>query len=321
MLASYIDRDSLVKTAFADSGVLVTSNDFSELLNSRTAIQELPHWNDLNDAIEPNYSNDNPADIAVPLSLNTGVMKARIAHLNEGWSAANLVKELTDQDPLAAVARKLNRYWQRQVERRLIASVMGIYADNVASHSSDMVVSDLTSTGLNPDAIIDAEASMGDSDQTMGAIVMHSKKYADLQKQNLIDFVEGSEANTRFAVYQDKRVIKDDSMPIINNAGTNNYLTIVFGAGAIGYGFGQPDNAQTVAYSDAEANGGGVETLWSRRKVFIHPLGYTFTSATITGNGIEDPAISASWSDLKLATNWDRVFDRKAIPLSFIITK
>jgi hypothetical protein len=35
----------------------------------------------------------------------------------------------------------------------------------------------------------------------------------------------------------------------------------LLGAGAIGYGFGQPDNAQTVSYKDEEANGGGVETI------------------------------------------------------------
>ncbi|MEK5773449.1 coat protein, partial [Acinetobacter variabilis] len=64
LLASYIDRDSLEKTAFADSGVLATNNEFSELLNARTAIQEVPYWNDLDASIEPNYSNDNPADKA-----------------------------------------------------------------------------------------------------------------------------------------------------------------------------------------------------------------------------------------------------------------
>lgn len=316
LLASYIDRDSLEKTAFADSGVLATNNEFSELLNARTAIQEVPYWNDLDASIEPNYSNDNPADKAVPLGLNTGVMKARIAHLNEGWAAANLVKELTAQDPLAAVGRKLNRYWQRQVQRRLIASVLGVYADNVANHASDMVVSDAVG-GLDADIIIDAGATMGDSDEGLGALVVHSKKYADLQKQNLIEFVEHSDAKTQIATYQGKRLVKDDGMPMISG----QYLSILLGAGAIGYGFGQPDNAQTVSYKDEEANGGGVETIWSRRKTFIHPLGYSFTSATITGNGTEDPAVSASWADLALAANWERVYDRKAIPLAFILTK
>ncbi len=63
------------------------------------------------------------------------------------------MKELTAQDPLAAVARKLNRYWQRQVQRRLIASTLGVYADNVANHASDMVVSDAVG-GLDADIII-----------------------------------------------------------------------------------------------------------------------------------------------------------------------
>lgn len=320
LLASYIQNDSVEKTAFADSGVLVTTNEFSELLNGRSAKIELPYWNDLDASIEPNYSNDNPADIAVPLALTTGVMGARIAHLNEGWAAANLDKELTSQDPLSVIGAKINRYWKRQMQRRLIATTLGVYAANVAQNSSDMVVTD-AANGLNANIIIDAVATMGDSEEELGAIVVHSKKYADLQKQNLIQFVEFSDAKVLIATYQGKRLIKDDSMPVIGTGADKRYLSIVFGAGSIGYGFGQPGNAQTVAYEDARANGGGVETLWTRRKCFIHPLGYSFTSATITGNGIEDPAVSASWSDLTLAANWKRVYDRKNVPIAFILTK
>ena len=52
----------------------------------------------------------------------------------------------------------------------------------------------------------------------------------------------------------------------------------------------------------------------------MHQFGYRFTSNTITGNGTETTARSASWSDLALAANWERVVDRKEVPMAFLIT-
>ena len=316
--ASYMLLDAFEKTAIADSGVLATTTEMTQLLNARKPKIELPYWNDLDASIEPNYSTDNPADVAVPLAVTTGDMQAYVANVNEGWSAANLVRELTDQDPLRAlVQNRINPYWQRKAQRRLVASLIGVYRENVANNAGDMVVTDAVN-GLTSNIIIDAESTMGDNLDKFGIIIMHSKKYADLQKANMIDFVTDNNQLTRFAVYQNKRVVVDDSMPQVS---AGNYLTIVAGAGAIGYAFGQPNNAETVDYRDELANGGGVETLWSRRKMIIHPLGYSFTAATVTGNTTEVKAFAPSWADLALAANWDRIVPRKAVPIAFIVTK
>lgn len=317
LAASYKTLDAFEKTAIADSGVLATTSEMTELLNARKPKIELPYWNDLDASIEPNYSTDNPADIAVPLAVTTGFMEAYVANVNEGWSAASLVKELTAQDPLQAlVKQRVNTYWQRIAQRRLVASFIGVYRENVANDASDMVVTDATN-GLNSNIIIDAEASMGDNLDKLGIIMMHSKKYADLQKANQIDFVADSNQLTRFAVYQNKRVVVDDSMPVIDG----NYLTIVAGAGAVGYAYGQPQNAETVSYVDEQGNGAGIETLWTRRKFIIHPLGYSFLATAITGNGTEVKPLAPSYADLALAANWDRVVERKAVPIAFILTK
>lgn len=317
LAASYGFLDALEKTAIADSGVLTTTPEMTELLNARLPKIELPYWNDLDASIEPNYSTDNPADTAVPLAVTTGYMQAYVANENEGWSAASLVRELTSKDPLSElVEKRIPIYWQRIAQRRLVASLIGVYRENVLNGASDMVVTDATN-GLNSDIIIDAEASMGDNLDKLGIIIMHSKKYADLQKANRIDFVPDSDQKVRIPLYQNKRVVVDDSMPVISGS----YLTIVAGAGAIGYAYGRPYNAETVGYVDEQGNGGGVETLWTRRKFIIHPLGYSFTAEEINGNGTEVKAFSPSYEDLALAKNWERVVARKAVPISFILTK
>lgn len=99
-----------------------------------------------------------------------------------------------------------------------------------------------------------------------------------------------------------------------------NNVSIIFGAGAIGYGNGTPEHALEYDRQPDRGNGGGVEVLWTRKTIILHPFGYKFTSAVITGNGTETHPMSASWSDLANVTNWTRVVPRQSVPLAFLVT-
>ncbi len=94
---------------------------------------------------------------------------------------------------------------------------------------------------------------MGDSDEGLGALVVHSKKYADLQKQNLIEFVEHSDAKTQIATYQGKRLIKDDGMPMIFRPVSFNLA----GCWCDWLWFWSAGQCSNCSYKDEEANGGG----------------------------------------------------------------
>ena len=319
-LRDYISVNTVERTAFFESGILTTNSDMTQLLASPSNTFTIPWWVDLDASIESNYSNDVYTDIAVPLSVHTASMQARAAYLNEGWNAMSLVKNITKQDPLEFVAGRLISYWQRVAQRRTIATTIGIYNDNVASNGSDMVV-DAGGT-INAAAIIRAKATMGDYSGQLGGlsvIAMHSAVQAELQILNLIDFSPLADQIPEFGRFQGMRVVVDDSMPVI--AGTpNKYLSVIFGPGAIGYAEQQPEGEDGLEYERApdRGNGGGAETLWTRRNFVVHPLGYSFLSATITGTPTTTRPISANWSDLALATNWERKFARKQVPLAFI---
>ena len=97
-------------------------------------------------------------------------------------------------------------------------------------------------------------------------------------------------------------------------------VVALMGQGAFAYGMANPKVPLEYEREAARGNGGGAETLWTRRNMIVHPLGYSFTSAVITGNGSETIARSASWQDLANATNWNRVFERKHIPIAFLVT-
>lgn len=318
-LRDYMRVNTAERTAFFESGILTNNNDMSTLLASPSNIFTIPWWVDLDASIESNYSNDVYTDIAVPLSVTSASMQARAAYLNEGWNAMNLVKNITNQDPLEFVASRLTSYWQRVAQRRAIATTIGIYNDNVASNGGDMVV-DAGGT-INAAAIIRAKATMGDYSGQLGGlsvIAMHSAVQTELQILNLIDFTPLADQIPEFGRFQGMRVVVDDAMPVIGTGETAKYLSVIFGPGALGYAEEQADNDIRYVEEEERGNGGGAETLWTRRNFVIHPLGYSFNSTTITGTPGTTRPVSANWADLALATNWERKFSRKQVPLAFV---
>ena len=319
-LRDYITVNSVERTAFFESGILVTNSDMTTLLASPSNTFTIPWWVDLDASIESNYSNDVYTDIAVPLSVHTASMQARAAYLNEGWNCMNLVKNITNQDPLEFVAGRLLSYWRKVAQRRAIATVVGIYNDNVASNGSDRVID--AGGQISAAAIIRAKATMGDYSGQLGGlsvIAMHSAVQTELQILNLIDFTPIADQIPEFGRFQGMRVVVDDGMPVITGT-PNKYLSVIFGPGALGFAEETPPGEDGLEYERApdRGNGGGTETLWNRRNFVVHPLGYSFLSTTITGTPTTTRPVSANWADLALATNWERKFDRKQVPLAFI---
>lgn len=330
VILSYMTEDPVEKTAFFESGILTPTPYAAEIARGTSNIANIPFWKSIDTSIEPNYSNDVYQDIATPRNVQTGEMMARVAYLNEGFGQADLTVELTSQNPLQSVASRLDNFWMRQAQRRLLATALGLYNDNVAAtdayHTQNDMVIDVSATlGFDAGAFIDATQTMGDAlmgsaGDVLGAIAMHSFVYAQARKQQLIDFVRDADNNTQFATYQGYRVIVDDSMTVVGTGNDRKFISIIFGNGAIGYGEGSPNMPLEYEREAARGNGGGVETLWTRKTWLLHPFGYSFTSAVITGNGSETIARSASWQDLANATNWNRVMERKHIPIAFLVT-
>lgn len=324
-LRDYMRVNTAEKTAFFQSGILTNNRDMSTLLASPSNTFTIPWWVDLDASVESNYSNDVYTDVAVPLSVTSASMQARAAYLNEGWNAMSLVKNITNQDPLEFVASRLTSHWQRVAQRRAIATVVGVYNDNVAGNGGDMVID--AGGPITAAAIIRARATMGDyspqiitpsGTSALSVIAMHSAVHTELSILNQIDYTPIADQVPEFGRYQNMIVVLDDGLPVVGTGADAKYLSIIFGPGAIGYAEEQDEDDMEYDREPARGNGGGAETLWTRRNFVLHPLGYSFNSTTITGTPGTSRPVSANWSDLALATNWDRKFSRKQIPLAFV---
>ncbi len=305
---------------FFSSGVMVEDPRLTAMASTGGNIGELPFFKPLGTQ-EPNYSNDVTANTSTPNKITKGIMKYRLASQNQSWSAMDLASDLALQDPVQAITNRIGQYWATTNERRLIQSTMGILADNVANDAGDMVVNIATDAAgaataaelVSNEAILDAQQTAGDHQAGFSAIAMHSVVYNRLRKQQLISFIRNADNNTLFQMYGNLRVIVDDSLSAV--AGTNRvtYTTVLFGAGAVVSGMGRTSMPSELYRKPDSGNGGGQTDLYSRRADIIHPLGFEFTSASVAGQ-------SATLAELATAANWNRVWERKSVPLAFLQT-
>jgi len=215
------------KTAFFESGVVSRNGLLDELANAPGKTVELPYWNDLDGSVEVNYSSDDPASSATPQKIAQGEQIARKAFVNQGWQAADLASELAmGGTAMEAVRARTDRYFMRQWQRRLIAAVKGITADNIANDGGDMVVdvaaesiaAQTSDTKFNRDAFTEAVYTAGDSSSMFSAITVHSAVMAQMVKNDDIVYIPDSQGQLTIPTYMGLRVIVDDGMTV--TAGT-----------------------------------------------------------------------------------------------------
>lgn len=313
VVQSYMDTDPVTKTPFFESGLIVTNPIISELAQSATGIVDLPFWLPIDASVEPNYSNDVYEDIAVPRKIGTGSMKARNCHLNEGFGSMDFVTDLTGKDPLARVASRLDLYWRQEAELRIVATLRGILNDAIAA-STGMVHQATNAEGITFNGLIDAQMTMGDAFGGIGGYAMNSAAFGVLVKEKLAQANFDAERNLLVRTLNGLPVIVNDTAMTLNGSP----VVALIGQGAFAYGMGNPKVPLAYEREEARGNGGGAETLWTRRNMIVHPIGFSFTSTSITGNGTETVARGAGWTDLANAANWQLVANRKQVPIAFL---
>ncbi|MNF53738.1 hypothetical protein D3C84_351390 [compost metagenome] len=315
VFTAYIVQNSMEKTALAESGILVPNSVIIDQLNAGADSFSVPFWRDLGNE-EANIVSDDPTQLATPNKIQTGKQFIRKSFLHQSWSAMNLASELAGADAISRIQARAVAYWNRQTQRRLVASLNGILADNVANDTSDMVLDISAEAGTAADfsaaAVIDAAGTLGDAMDAVSGIAVHSDIYRRMLKADQIEFVQPSAGSMRLPTYRGLAVIVDDGMPV----DTGVYTSALFGAGAVGYGLTAPRIAAGTEVENlpSAGKGGGQQILHSRVNLAIHPAGFAWVEGTIAGD-------SPSIAELGAASHWDRVVERKAVPLAFLVAK
>jgi hypothetical protein len=276
--------------------------------------------------VDANISTDLPTQ-AVPQKLGDVSTVAVRQSLNQAFSSMDLVADLYGSDPLGSVMGRLGKYWTTVRQNRVLASIQGILAASVDGEGNSDLIVDITGGDALPDAsitaanfinsgpIIDAAALMGDRDQDLTGLAVHSVVYATMQKLNLITTEKLSDTNIFISRYMGFPILVDDGLTVERRVPTgstpppayNVYYSYLFGYGAISLGNGTPLNPVKIERSELAGTGGGQETLVSRVEWIIHPNGYKCNlDATPT------------MAQLKAKESWTRAYERKRIKLAVI---
>lgn len=318
---SYTSVNNPETSAFFESGIVVRNEMLDQIARDGGKIVTVPFWQDLDPTVEPNYSNDDPADEATANKVDSGTMSARKAWVNQGYGDMDLVQELAGSSPMQHIRNRFGTYWTRQWERRLIASAVGVLNDNVANDASDMVVDISGLAGADAvfgsDAFVDAAYTAGDRADIFKGIAVHSSIMARMVKNDEIVMIPDSKGGLTIPTYKGRTVITDDGLPVTSGV----YTSILFGAGAIGFGgvegsaFALGEGIPRVPFelwrNPHAGNGGGMEEIWERHTWMLHPFGYRWVEGTLA-------EMSPTLADLRLAAHWDRAVARKSVPLAFI---
>ncbi|MBB5343165.1 major capsid protein [Tunturibacter empetritectus] len=315
----YQIEQSVISTALFQSGVLVKNGVIAEQLGAGAESFTIPFWKDLGE-VEADITSDDPTVLSTPQKYSAGRQIVRKSYLHQSWSDMSLASELSGSNPLEALQGRVSAYWDRQFERRLIASLLGVMASNVANNAADMVndISGATGTAadFSAEAVIDAAATLGDRLDDVKAIAMHSDIYSAALKSDLIEFIPQSQG-LPIRTFRGLGIILDDNL----SPASGVYTTILLGNGAVGFAASEPRTGYGTELFriPASGNGGGQSVLHSRMNVGIHPLGFAWSDST-GGNAIAGD--SPTLAELAAAAHWSRAAtSRKSIPLAFLVSK
>jgi len=321
-----VQEAAIELNAFSASGIMVGDSQMNALASGPGNIGDLPFYFGLDNpqgdgTNEPEYVNDDPSDVSTPAKVTDEKMIYRKAHMHKSWSTMDLARELALADPLGAITGRIGKYWAVNNEQRLISSAVGVMLDNIANDANDMVhviYEDLAVGSLDadnyisPNAVIAAKATMGDHANNLTAIAMHSVPFSELQRQEVIIYEKAAGTNIQFPTYLGYRVVVDDSLPVIAGSNTPMYVSVLFASGAFAEGIGTPMVPSELDRVPGAGFGGGQDVIHSRQTRIIHPVGFSFLSAAITGQ-------SADFSELATAAEWNRVYaNRKNIGMAFL---
>ena len=296
----YVKQETMRNSALFTSGLVAEDNRIAIGTRAGGETVNMPFWNDLEGDAE---EISDQKDLTVG-GITTGQDIAVAQYLGKAFGHNDLVGLLAGDDPAGAVATGVAKFWDRNMQKRIIGSLSGVFASSsMASNLLDISAAAGSAAVIDKKNFADAQFKLGDQFGELTAVAMHSRTYSKLYKDDLLDTIKPSEGAPYFT-YQGKRVFIDDTLPVAGDV----YTTYLFGMGAIGYAEGTP---QDLALEFDRNSLGGYDVMIMRRLMVLHPRGVKYTGAKISAG--DTTGGRPNLTDLATAANWTRVYDPKNI--------
>ena len=328
----YVQQLTEQKARLIQSGAMVRDPAIDQLLAGGGLTFNVPSWRDLDNDDERVSTDSVPAEYTGgvadpdPKKIESDTEIAVRLSRNNSWSTADLAATLAGADPAGAIADRVAYYWARRLQAAFVATMKGIFADNDAApagteHTQYDLTNDISGasyvagvTDFSAEAFLDAALTMGDSQEGLTMVMVHSVVYNRMQKNNLIDFIPDARGEVMIPTFLGREVIIDDGVPATGGV----YQSWMFGPGAVRLGMGSPKVPTEIERLAGAGNGGGAETLYNRVEWALHPVGHKYAGTAPKGG----PSNAATSNNLAHASSFQRVFpERKQIKIARLITR
>jgi hypothetical protein len=327
IFSPYVQQLTEEKSRLIQSGAVVRDASIDADLSGGGLTFNTPSYKDLDNDAE-NVSTDNEASLSTPKKTGTSQEISVRLSRNNSWSSMDLAAALAGTDPMESIAGRVANYWTRRMQAAYLATMAGLFADNDAAptgtdtHTEDDMTVDISGgafvggvTDFSAEAFIDTATTMGDSQEDLVLLLVHSIVYAKMQKNNLIDFIPDSTGKVNIPMFLNRSVIVDDGMPNPTSGVFHSYL---LGAGSVRMGVGSAKVPTEVDRVPAAGAGGGQEILYNRVEWCLHPAGNAYIGTAPSGG----PDNTTDANMLAAAASWSRVFpERKQVKIARLITR
>jgi len=342
LLDQALIAESVRKSAMWNSGLIATDPTLAALLAaaegrkiSRVGYVDIPDPVEGGNAAQatthnPGYMDDSDT-LLIPNASSTydyDAVKCLVAH---ALGQKEIIKTCSFlPDPVSALNGRVSNYWARFFDMYAIAMMYGMFVNNVASDSGDMIYGDGTSP-VDENIIVEGWGTMGDAAEMGGGIFgCHSLVAKNLRKLQLIDTIPSADNPAVFFEYfQGARMIVSDQNPVYTNGTNNTCVSWLAMPGQIEFASSAMGIIPSETWRDPRVGvGAGEEMLITRQQFSMTPYGHSWLDATVTGSVASGsiPGLSSgtklwpSIADQRLAANWNRVLDRKLVKVAFIHT-
>ncbi|MBT2244571.1 hypothetical protein JQK15_13585 [Sphingobium sp. BHU LFT2] len=279
VLAKYRVNNSLIS-----SGVAVTGPEVELLMSGGAQVQRLNFVNKV-DTTAFNHSSDDFDEKGATGKITAEPYQALRIDANWGWAYTDLVKIITKYDiKSGTLAGAIPMYWSEVGENMAVASMKGALA------KATTLTSGVVTDAFNPDAFIDAAATMDDP-RAQKTLFVSRKTYAKLQKLQRNDFIAPSAANLNIGRFEGYNLIITEAF------GDNKSVVATEGALVFATGVTPGLIPMEIIRDGNAGNGGGGEILRTRMSLVAgHPQGFSYTGP-----------LKPSLVQLATASNWTKV--------------
>lgn len=328
VFASYVNDLQTRKLNIIRSGAVTVDSELSSYLNGAGSEFNFPFFGLLGETGE-HIGSDDPNDRIVPEKVSAKNLKVARCIRTSAWQVANLDKILTAEDPMAYIGTQVADNRSGAFQRQFLSVCKGIFANN-ASASDDyhtqndqrLDVSGVSyskgTTDFSASHLIDAISKLGDNQDGLGMIMVHSLVFANIQKQDLIDTRLPSDGSAPRYYYNGYEIIVNDLLPVTVTAGSAVCSTYIFGRDQFRLGFGNVDNPVDFDVDKFGGNGMGITTMFNKYCNAVAPRGYSYIG---TGYGVGGPANADATGSFDKATSWQRVTSNKNCKMIELVTR